>query len=221
MKPSRLIPLALLAAGCVHYGPELIPALGTAQVPGHELQAAVAENGVRAAVSGERWKGGPPDLGALVTPLRVTLSNQGSEPVRIQYRDFALVATGFRSSALSPFHIQRPGTMRVQPYYPWTGFYIAPRWSPFYPSIAPWGGGWDWGPYGDGFAEVSEPLPSHDMLSKALPEGVLQPGGTVSGYLYFQHVGPDIGSLQFQAVLISPNTEQRVAFLRLPFVVKG
>ncbi len=221
MKPPRLIPLALLAAGCVHYGPELVPAPGAALVPGQEFQAAAADNGVRVTVSGERWKGDPSDLGALVTPLRVTLANQGGEPLRIQYGDFALVSsTGFRSSAMSPFRIQRPGTT-VQPFYPWYGFNIAPRWSPFYPSIAPWGGWWDYGPYGDGFAEVREPLPSHDMLSKALPEGVLQPGGTVSGYLYFQHVGRGIGSLQFQAVLISPNTAQKVADLRLPFVVRG
>ena len=220
MKPSRAIALALLAAGCAHYGPELVPAPGVAQVPGEKLEAEVAQGQVRATVSGERWHGNPVDLGALVTPLRVTITNEGREPVRIAYRDFALVSSsGFRGTAMSPFAIQRAGaTVAVEPFYRWSGFYIAPTWSPYYPGLTPWGGWWDYGGYG--VVQV-QPLPSRDMLSKALPEGVLEPGGTVSGYLYFQHVGQEVGSLQFQATLVSPESQQRISELKVPFMVKS
>ncbi len=222
MKPSKAIPLAMLAAACVHYGPELVPtaAPGVAPVPGEKLGAQAASGAVQVSVSGERWKGNPSDLGALVTPMRVTIANRGREPLRVAYRDFALIsATGFRTTAMSPFAIQRAGTVAVEPYYPWTGFYVAPTWSPYYPGFAPWAGGWDYGGYG--VVQVRQPLPTQDMLAKALPEGVIEPGGVVSGYVYFHRVGPDVGALQFHATFASAENRQKVAELSVPFEVKG
>lgn len=222
MKPSKAVPLAMLAAACAHYGPELVPtaAPGVAPVPGEKLEAQAASGAVQVTVSGERWHGNPSDLGALVTPMRVTIVNRGAEPVRVAYRDFALVSsTGFRTTAMSPFAIQRAGTVAVEPYYPWTGFYVAPTWSPYYPGFAPWAGWWDYGGYG--VVQVRQPLPTQDMLARAVPEGVIEPGGAVSGYLYFHRVGPDVGALQFQATFVSAETQQKVAQLSVPFEVKG
>jgi hypothetical protein len=75
----------------------------------------------------------------------------------------------------------------------WTGYHIngsargwyGPGWSywgaPFLypPGYATWV--WWWGP-----SYYPSAQPSADVIDEALPEGVLQPGGRVNGYLYFQ-----------------------------------
>jgi hypothetical protein len=62
-------------------------------------------------------------------------------------------------------------------YGPGFGYWYGPgSYPPFYGQWV-----WWWGP-----AYYPSPRPSADVLSFALPEGVLAPGGRVNGYLYFQ-----------------------------------
>jgi hypothetical protein len=208
--------------------------------------AAVAEaEGVRLVADGDAWKGRPSDLERIVTPVEVRLENQSGRPLRIQYDFFALKgASQFQYAALSPFELRDEGlgvggsgdagNVQLQ-----VGVNVGAPWGwrsgPFVGSYSwgPWGRGWydpfydPWydpffgGPYASGYWNAPEPLPTRDMLRRALPEGTLEPGGTVTGFLYFQDVSEREGSVTLQARLVDARTGEQFATLSIPFGVRS
>ena len=57
------------------------------------------------------------------------------------------------------------------------------------------------------------------MLQQALPEGVLQPGGTAAGFLYFHRLR-DNGPVRFSAELVNPNSRETIASVEIPMVLQ-
>lgn len=55
------------------------------------------------------------------------------------------------------------------------------------------------------------------MLQRALPEGVLAPGGRISGFVYFDHV-LDVVHVTFVAHLIEVGGDE-LGMIGIPFVV--
>ncbi|MCY1082682.1 hypothetical protein [Archangium lansingense] len=117
-------------------------------------------------------------------------------------------------------------------------------WSPFPSAFVgghPWGPGWynpwygpGWYGYGPGFYDPfwgpysswywsppPEPLPTRDMLRKVLPEGTLDTGGTLTGFLYFQNVSEREGSVTLQARLVDARTGEHFGTLGIPFGVRS
>ncbi len=217
---ARALGVVLLAlgAGCGH-AEVLKPAAGAQPVP-NEKNAAMAEtNGVRLIVDAS-WNGNPGDLWQIVTPVKVTIENHGSAPVRVEYKQFELASSGLRAHAMPPFQIQRPGS--VVPYYPMSGFFIARPFAPWYPGLTPWGGPFDWDPfYFDTYYQWRQPLPSRDMITKALPVGVLEPNGRVTGYLYFQKVAPSTPEVVFSYDVVDASSGNGVGKITIPLVPSG
>lgn len=214
-----LIACALGAAGCTS---TLTPAPAANEISGRGEGATIASNGVRMTARADAWEGTPQTLHRHVTPMRVTIVNEGAVPVRIAYNQFRLVGdSGRRYSALPPFQIEGDArTALGAPLYPPTGFGYAPYVRPYYSSVPiypfePNVGYWN--RYGSVMRTVD--LPTTDMLRKALPEGVLQPGGEVTGFLYFEGVGPDVDRVQLRANFRNPRTGSNVTRLATPFVV--
>lgn len=288
MRALFVVPLALAAGtfGCAT-GPQVVPV----------AMPSAATTGVTLTVLDSEWTGYPDDLTDYLTPVRVSLYNGSSRPVRVSYGDFALTdVQGFRYPAINPYaqppeqggdqgyvappgpdqgvepgpepapapgtyqpqpsgaegvpapqlgfdgsappillaarggHIYvappPPGRVRVAPppprrYYapPYRGpnryygrRYLAPRPYPHfyaYPYYRPWFGPaypywgapfayppsyydfvWQWGPNA-----YPSPEPPDSVTQRGLPEGVLQPGGHVEGFLYFQHAHADASRL--------------------------
>ncbi|MGC4113279.1 MAG: hypothetical protein QM765_01095 [Myxococcales bacterium] len=215
----RILMLLVLSsvAGCVHYGPEFVPALGTQAVVGTKNTGITTVDGMTVAVNGQRWPGSPGELGAIVTPLEVTITNHSGQPVQLTHKMFALVGpTGVRVSALSPYQIQRPGSGSYGPGYGY-GYGYGYGWGPWGGWYGPaWGYGGYWGPY-----YYSEPLPSRDMLQRAMPEGQLAEGGSAHGYVFFPYVGDQVGQVLFLADVISTESNEKVAEIQVPLVAKG
>jgi hypothetical protein len=219
---ASLVALSAVLGACVH-NVELQPAPTAQVLPGQKDTAIAEAAGVRVIVDGAPWDGYPSDLGALVIPVRVTLENQSGAPLRIRFREFSLVTTsGFRAFALPPFHLQRPGVALSAPCYPCAGFYVAPLYAPFYPRFTPWPGPFDLDPFyfDTYYYQWREPLPSRDMLEKALPEGVLENGGRVTGYLYFQPLGHGLSEVRFMVELVNAETKAALGTISIPFIVK-
>jgi hypothetical protein len=213
---SSAIIVAALLVGCAHTE-VLKPAAGATQIP-NENDTAVAESaGVRLVLTGV-WKGNPGDLWQVVTPVRVTIENHSGVPLRIHYKQFELTGpSGVTVHAIPPFRIQRPGV--VTPYYPYTDFYIPPVFSPWYPSFPLWNVPFDYDPfYFDNYYVWQQPLPSQDMLSKALPVGVLDNGGHMTGYLYFQKVAKEVPEVTFTANLVDAKTNKDIGKISIPLV---
>lgn len=89
-------------AACVHV-PVLKPEPGDALAPGKPNIALADVAGVRVSVAGDAWKGDPPNLGELFTPVQVSIENHSGKVVRVSYNDFSLSGgSGFRYSAIPP-----------------------------------------------------------------------------------------------------------------------
>lgn len=96
-------------------------------------------------------------------------------------------------------------------YRPYIGFYWGPSWW-WYPYPYPY----YWGPYPN-YYQV--PIPSQDMVNHALPEGVVEDGGRVNGFLYFQRVVGRETRLRFEARFVDAATNEPVATVRIPLAV--
>jgi hypothetical protein len=225
----RVIPFLccafLLTSGCSRR--TLTPAPQADRVAGLENAARDQANGVSIVVQPNHWEGDSPNLRFAVTPVHVALENRSGHPLQVAYRRFHLVTDGdFRSTANPPFRIegsipQTAVTPYISPAYPWNGFYLAPYYATFYgPAWSAWPGVWHFDHlHYSGYTTWRQPLPTEDMLTKALPEGVLQNGGNIQGFLYFQKLPDNVSRATFHADLFDAETEQTMATMEIPFVV--
>jgi len=101
---AALLGLGLLA-GCAHDEPELQPAAAAQELPGEDYAATASVEGVHVEVDGDAWSADPENLETVV-PLEVRVENASGRPLRVRYREFALVGPqGSRLAALPPLTI--------------------------------------------------------------------------------------------------------------------
>jgi hypothetical protein len=189
---------AVLTTGCAT---TLVPGPGATPVPaGRVTGAAASAAGVTVMAWPEAWTAAPRSLPTLVTPFLVTIDNAGSVPIRVRHDDFELVtADGGRLAARGPYQITGFALERA----PYPYLYAGPGFGFYRPYR------WGWGPFGDPFWDemyfrdpwVRVPMPTADMVAMALPETVVQPGGRVTGFLYFEHAGRSVKQVDLTAQL--------------------
>ncbi len=212
------------AAGCALV---LISTIGVAAAqiePEERAETSVA--GVRISVTADAWTGLPPDIGHIV-PLLVTIENNGTAPIRIRYDQFFIVGPiGDKMRALPPFEIR--GHEWVDPYYipggyPFAAdrFYVAPYLGGFYPGLRPFGGPFVYDPW---FYTAYYPawrvgLPTQDMMVQALPEGVVEPGGKVAGFLYMEHKPKDGKYSKFIGQIVNAETQETLGNISVPIEI--
>jgi hypothetical protein len=177
IRPLLAAAALAVAAPAARAGPR---ALAAAPGAAGSIRDAVA--GVQLRLDPRAWPGGEVDRA--LAPVRVTITNHGRRSLLVRYGQFALrSAWGDRLAPLAPYEIagepepvrlERGGNDRFE-YAPWS-----PR---AYGAIVP---------------RSSDPVyfeqrqedppaipPDEEVVRRALPEGILQPGGTVTGFLYF------------------------------------
>jgi hypothetical protein len=211
--------------GCAH-DEGLVPAPQASVVPGAPRLAYDQEGAVAIWVDGDGWRGDPRDLEQVMTPILVTVSNRGQRPLRLMYRDFALeFPTGIRVNPLPPFSMHTAGPVRTTlvevPAFRHRGFFVAPYYGAYYPGLRRWHRPLPHDPffYDTYYARWLVSLPTTDMLRGALPEGVLEPGGSVTGFLYFPDVPREArGLFVFRATLPDDPDGRNVASLDVPLV---
>jgi hypothetical protein len=170
---------------------------------------------VKLTVEADRWSARPANL-TQVIPLLVTLENNGTAPLRVRYDAFALrTPSGQWLPALPPFDIQGAETVQVAERYPFAadGFFVSPYLWSRYPYFTRFDGPFYYDPfYYNSFYPVFKRvmLPTSDMVQMVLPEGVLQPGGRIAGFLYFEtsNFDPDRGT--FVADLVDAKSLRRL-----------
>jgi len=203
-----------------------------------EPSAAVAESaGVRLVANGDAWKGHPSNLERRLTPVEIQMENHSGRALSLRYTHFDLLGEShFRYAALTPLKLQQaneaqascvagyfPGHWHLSMGYTWWGPHRSWRYP--YPWGSPWWPGPFYPPFYDPFygpapyMRCEEPLPTQDMMERALPEGTLENGGTVSGFLYFQGVGDRERQVILQARLVDAATGETFGQLTIPFQV--
>jgi len=62
------------------------------------------------------------------------------------------------------------------------------------------------------------------MLKRALPEGVLPPGGSAQGFVFFPRVSEETqegARLVFEVELVNPDTGAKLTTAAVPLIVEG
>lgn len=59
------------------------------------------------------------------------------------------------------------------------------------------------------------------MLRHAIPEGVINPGGHVAGYLYFQKLPKSASNVQFTMRLEGARSHRQFGTIQIPFEKKS
>lgn len=164
-----------------------------------------------------------------VTPVRLEIENTGQEPLRIAYDRFVLIDDrGAAYSALPLFRVQ--GTAEEpelapnqevleQPAFQASQFSVAGVYSAVYPRLSAFDGpaGHDPQYHNYYFAYwAGIPLPTREMLSLGIPEGVLGPGGKLSGLLYFESTGGGLPALRLRGDFLNPFTGERLGSVSVP-----
>ncbi|MBZ5715719.1 hypothetical protein [Nannocystis pusilla] len=203
--------LATSFAGCA---PTLVPAedVRVVEAPGRAAAAACA--GVRITASAGPWRGFPPGLPRLMTPMLVAVENDGGRPIEIRYDHFALV--GARTFAALPPFWTIGQVEPVTPVYPSSGFAVAPWLAASFPARPVFTDDFPFHTdyYDRHFTEIARIYrPSRDMRRKALPEGVLAPGGRIVGFVYFERV-EGMGRILFVARLVAAGEGRHSALSR-------
>ncbi|NBD10291.1 MULTISPECIES: hypothetical protein [Corallococcus] len=227
----------LLVAGCAAQT-KLRPTPEAGVLQNGKSGAITEQQGVRLVADSSAWQGAPYDLERRLTPIYIRLENQGDRPLRVQYPSFALVGqqSRFRYSALPLVSLRRAMSSRdpawVPPSYngvvaPSVSLRVGPGayaygprrgWGPRW--YGPWWGSPFYDPYlYYGPPRYVEPLPTADMINNALPEGTLEPGGTLEGFLYFQGVVHREDAVTLQMNLVDAQTGEPFGTLAIPFQV--
>lgn len=218
---------ALVAAvSCRPVQADLTPARDADRV-GPQSAARDSDAGLSMVAEATSWPGDS-FITQRVTPLRVTITNDSDEMVLLHYRDIELVGTsGKRYHALPPVEVEgtvdtmEPHARAVQPGLEYRNFALADRYVPAYPGIRTYNGpfAYDRDYYKTYYPhwDFEEALPTPEMILSALPEGVIEPGGYVSGWLYFDKVDDDEAKVQLQAALQPIDPGAPLAKLSIPF----
>lgn len=100
-------------------------------------------------------------------------------------------------------------------------FFVAPHFAPYYPGWGVWPYGYSYDPlyYEALYGYWPEKLPTQDMLSQALPEGAIQSGGKIAGFVYFQGVGDRESRVAFAMNLVDATNGQSIGQVSIPFEV--
>ena len=221
----RFVLVALVASmGACVTEPELLPDSGHTNAIGRRSLAVESRSGVTVTADGSVWDSSPKNLETELTPVWVTLHNETGRSLRVQYDEFTLRgASGAVYVALAPHALpasRSRATFQVQDGGDFDNFQVAPYLAPFYPWLPVWNGPLSYGPSIDSVAWPAG-LPTVSMLERALPEGVLENGGSVSGFLYFQKVDARESRATFHAGLQEPtpalHPTRQVAAIDIPF----
>jgi hypothetical protein len=156
-------------------------------------------------------------------PLQLTLENESGRPLRVFYHDFTLVTRdGQRLPALPAFDLAHKEARVPGRYaYPWSRFFLAAHLSPFYRGF--WTGArmsaHDSRVYDMRYRTLRAELePTVDMQRRALPEGVLEPSGFITGTLYFS---VPTTATTLTITLVDATSRESFATVELPVLAMG
>jgi hypothetical protein len=185
-------------------------------VPAKPDVATVELAGVRIFVSADSWQGDPANLSELYTPVLLRVENHSGKAVRIAYRDMRLHgSSGSRYRAVSPQQFSGIVPAAYSSFEPAVGprfdhdrFFVDPEFSYREDSI----------PHDDGhYRRRPEPWATPDMIAEALPEGAVDDGGLVSGFVYFPALRKGESADRFVMVLPDADGGPELGRVSIPF----
>ena len=207
--------------GCGHG--VLVPASSAKIIAGAPKAAFQEAAGVRCSADTGAWPeraAKPPDE---VVAVKVRIRNESGKAIRLLAEDFVLIGKGgqkYRPVPVLP--LDGENLPRLNPVYASTKFYVAPRFRDAYPTLEPWSARLerDDALYDRQFGRWGKRRPTIEMVRMALPDGVLDDGGLISGFLFFESPLGDEERVMFQADFQQGDGSGTVASIEIPFRVR-
>ncbi len=211
---------------------EIKPAENAEHVQNYSNTGVSTVEGIHVTTETGTWTGSD-DVKSYITPLRVIIDNNSNYPLNINYSNFMLVTdSGKIFAALPPFDIEgevnapkivKNYTPIQKPAFEYRNFRIAPYYSRVYPNFPVYGHSIYFDPnyyryYASYWSTLH--LPTSEMLNMALPEGVLDKGGKVSGFIYFEKVNDNLNNINFRFDLVRADSSGRIGEIKIPYKVK-
>lgn len=215
------------AGACSRTTAILTPAPNATPAGGPGRGAVATAAGVRVTAHAGAWQWGPTDLATKVTPILLEMQNNGNVPVLLRYNRIALTdAAGHHFAAMPPYDtdgsLSEAYTVQ-NPYYGFNGFAVAPYLSRWYPRFSRYNGAFAYDqayyrPYVTRYEQIR--LPTVDMVQRALPEGVLSPAGSASGFVYFEPLDRDAKMVTLTVDIVNAETSAVLGTASIPFVAQ-
>jgi len=223
--PLAAVVAAALGLACAS-SPRLVPGADLPRPPGPGTGTAVREAGVRVEARTNAWRWQPEALSEELTPVLLEITNESERPLRVRYSELWIRTPGEgRLAALPPLSLEGSVAAPLGPYaYHTRRFHVAPHLHGYYaPHLGVHVGHFAHDPhyYGHHGPSIQRlELPTESMLVRALPEGVVQPGGRVTGFVYFEELAEEPGAqgpyaLRFD--LVDARTEEPFGRVEIPF----
>ncbi len=221
MRLHAVVLLAACALACAG-GHRLVPAPGVTRSSVRPGAAVADRGGVTLVADADAWRGAPEELARLMTPIYVRVRNDSDREIAIRYHDFRLESDlGRTLSPLPPIALDRSGPLRTgaAPVLEGSGFRFAPYYRDLFGDDTDyWTGGFAFDPYYyDRYGAWPPALPTSSMVERALPEGVVEAGGWVAGFLYFDAVEVEARAVTLRVHVDLPQREERVATIDIAF----
>jgi len=229
-----LMALAPGGLGCVWHGHRMVPASFAHPVPGLSAAAAEGAAGVEVLVEADAWPEDVVRLDRGVTPIRVTVENHSGADVLVSHDELTLRGRGDRLyAALAPEEAaaamgDRTATI-AQPIFGPAGMAGGDGLRPIpagpgaAASASPRETSFPYNAYYVRGYTVTPQVRRVQAVARALPEGVVPAGGTVSGFVYFARSVYRERHLMFEARLIkatpAPGDGAALARVRVPLRV--
>jgi hypothetical protein len=220
--------------GCASQRDQLVPVRATPRVDeGTDSADAsrVSVEGVTLTAQVDAWPG-EEDLESRVTPVYLSIENHSGAPLRLGYerlsfraddgaRFAALPPTDIRGSVTRP--IQQHPTARLHPAWRRDGLdSYTPNDGTYNTGLPTADGVFFYDPlYYDQYYEARQTvaLPTSTMVDRALPEGVIEDGERIEGFVYFERIGDKANSVRLQAELLHAQTGELRVLATIPFLV--
>ncbi len=220
-------PIVLVTAtalGCGHG--TLVPASSASIVPNAPSAAYSIAEGVRCSANVGAWNGRENEIPSFVVPVKVRIKNASGGPIRVRYEDFSLVGRkgrSYRPVPVLPMDADaRKRIPKLAPIYAASKFFVAPGFHDVYATLEPWTAPLERDDelYERLFRRWGKQPPALDVLRVALPEGVLDDGGVVTGYLFFESPLDKEDRVTFEATFGGGDGQTTVASIEIPFKIE-
>lgn len=223
--------LAFLLAACTPVQAGLEPATSADEVRFLERAARAQDGDIIVVAQAAAWPG-EAIITQKVTPIRLRVENHGDVEASIHLENIALLGgTGRVYAAVPPVLLSgavdriEPPTHPFEPGFDSDRFVVARRYRTAYPGLSAYNGRFDYNLFYNRtryeYWEVHEILPTPEMVQHALPEGVLEAGGHVTGWVYFEKVDAMVErEVALSADVLPVEGDEPLAQLDVPFVTE-
>jgi hypothetical protein len=215
---------AMLIAGVACAHGELVPARKAKRVAGAPTAAYAVVEGVRCSANVGAWSESGDELPDGIVPVKVRIKNDSGKPIRVMHEDFVFTGKNgrtYRPVPVLPLDRDVP-VPSVRPMYAASNFYVAPSFRRAYRQLEPWPSALERDDelYERQFQRWGNQRPSLETIRMALPEGVLEDGGVITGFLFFESPLSRESNVTFQAEFDHGRNGDLVSSIEIPFAVE-